>query len=111
MARYFTNTEAFVDQDLSDLNKLRTYQPGEYWLIWADWTRKYENCYPGDVDDESARKFWAEKTEEEFLAVYNNPDVYTAVLQSTTREEDYIRRTPSPNRRPWREVFGVQEAE
>src|SRR5271154_344622 len=34
--RYFTNTRAFVGQDLNDLARDRTYQPNEYWIVWPD---------------------------------------------------------------------------
>lgn len=102
----FTNTEAFVDQDLSDLRKTRTYQPGEYWLIWADWTRKYLQAVPGWDGDAHSEEGWVEKTEADFNTRYADKDAVMHIVQSCGSEpRDF---TPMKS---WREVFGVEEAQ
>jgi len=104
MSRYFTNTKTFVDQaDPDEPSYGHTFQPGEFWQVWNDWSRKYPELRPGwDGDVQSKEEGWVEKTEADFDAVEKK-----YVLVSTCKEEDY-----HPNlKKSWREIFGVEEAE
>jgi len=81
--RYFTSTKTFVGQDLNDLSKVRTFQPNEYWVVWPDWTAKYNPDVPEGEEE------FCEMTEEEFRKFEADPDAVQHVIISTEREPDY----------------------